>query len=336
MKKEYKELFDSIAPDEKLKNKVLENKKVSKFSPKKLIAVAAAFVLIVTGGFGIYRASTVNFQNNEDISNNNSQSNLNFSIIAYAKESENNINILNSDDVTLTDIKITLNEDSDGYTVSAQSNHEGLSVRSDYDIDTVTFECENGLMTYIDDPLIDYLISQNKYYCAVIPITEEQYNEYNNSLSNSGSKAKAEIKEEFVRKILNSKDCSQYIYANDFDVSKITANEYSVDVSDMAGADENYYDYCILIRDRNNTAVTLQNNTKTIVAKTYQPGDEIGNVSYYPDYAMKYLLDNPTTDFSELPTDNIKITVKFKNGQSATKEIITQFDSDGVMTMKCK
>lgn len=338
MKKEYKELFDSITPDEKLKNIVLEkleNKQVKMFSPKKLIAIAAAFVLIVTGGLGIYRVSTVDFHNNEDTSN-IKQSNLDFSIIAFAKENENNINILSSDDVTLTEQKITLNEDSDGYTVNIKGYDEGLSVRSDYDIDTVIFECENGLMSYLDDPLIDYLISQNKYYCAIIPISEEQYNEYNNIYSNSVDKTDAEIKEEFVKKIFNSKDCSQYIYTDDFDISKFTTNEYSVDVSDNTGDDEYNYDYCIWIRDRAYTSVALQDNTKTIVAKTYQAGDEIGNISYHPDYAVNYLLENPTTDFSKLPTDIIKITVKFKNGQSASKEIVTQFDSNGVLTMKCK
>lgn len=339
MKKEYNDIFDTIVPDEKLKNKVLENvegKHRIMFSPKKFIAVAAAIALVVAGVFGIYRVSKINYTNNEDITQNTSQSNLDFSIIAYAKENESGVNVISDDDVTLTDIKITLNEDSDGYTVSAESDDEGLSVRSDYDIDTVTFECENGLMSYIDDPLIDYLISQKKYYSAVIPITEEQYNEYNNALANSDNNTRSKIKEELVRNILNSKDCSQYIYTDDFDVSKISTSEYSVDASDMAGADENYYDYCILIRDRDDTSAALQSNTKTVIAKTYQQGDEIGYVSYYPDYAMKYLLENPNADFSELPTDNIKITVKFKNGQSATKEIVTQFDSDGVLTMKCK
>lgn len=336
MKKEYNDIFDTIVPDEKLKNKVLENVEGNHrimFSTKKFIAVAAAFALVVAGGFGIYRASSVNPVNNDGTTQ---QSSIDFSIIAYAKENKNDGEVISDDDVTLTNIKITLNEDSDGYLVSAESDDEGLSVRSDADIDTVTFECQNGTFSYIDNPLINYLISQKKYYSAVIPITEEQYNEYNNALASSDNNTRSKIKEEFVRNILNSKDCSQYIYTDDFDVSKISTSEYSVDASDMAGADENYYDYCILIRDCEDTSAALQSNTKTVVAKTYQQGDEIGYVSYYPDYAMKYLLENPNADFSELPTDNIKITVKFKNGQSATKEIVTQFDSDGVLTMKCK
>lgn len=336
MKKEYNELFETIVPDEKLINKVLDkvdSKRKIPFSPKKFIAVAVALVLVIAGGFGIYRTSLVDADNDEGTTQ---QPKLSFPIIAYAKENESDVDVISEDDVTLTNIKITLDEGKDGYIVSAESSDEGLSVRSDEDIETVIFECENGSFTYIDRPLRNYLISQNKYYSAVIPITEDQFNEFNSAMEESGGRGTADIKEEFVKNLLSSKDCSQYIYDDDFDASKISENEYSVYASDMAGADENYYDYCILITDRNDSLTTLQDNTNTVTAKIYQPGDEIGNVHYYPEYATEYLLNNPDVDFSELPTDNIKITVKFKNGQTAVKEIITQFNSDGVLTMKCK
>ncbi len=336
MKKEYNELFETIVPDEKLINKVLDkvdSKRKIPFSPKKFIAVAVALVLVIAGGFGIYRTSLVDADNDEGTTQ---QPKLSFPIIAYAKENESDVDVISEDDVTLTNIKITLDEGKDGYIVSAESSDEGLSVRSDEDIEAVIFECENGLFTYVDAPLRNYLVSQNKYYSAVIPITENEFNEYNTVLDESRGKETADLKEKFVKNLLSSKDCSQYIYDDNFDVSKISENEYSVYASDMAGADENYYDYCILITDRNDSLTTLQDNTNTVTAKTYQPGDEIGNVHYYPEYATEYLLNNPDVDFSELPTDNIKITVKFKNGQSAVKEIITQFNSDGVLTMKCK
>lgn len=88
----------------------------------------------------------------------------------------------------------------------------------------------------------------------------------------------------------------------------------------MAGADEKYYDYCMLITNRNNTVSTLQDNTNTVTAKTYQPGDEIGNVHYYPEYATEYLLNNPDVDFSELPTDNIKLPLSLKTVRALLKK----------------
>ena len=339
MKKEYIELFEGIEPGEKIKNKVLDkaanNSKIP-FSPKKFIAVAAVFALILSVGFGAYRSSSVNVVNDDGTSRKTAQSSLDFSIVAYAKENENGVKVISDDDVTLTNIKITLNEEADGYSISAQSSDDGLSVRSDADIETVIFECENGLFTYIDSPLRNYLISQNKYYSAVIPITEDQFNEFNSAMEESDGRGTADIKEEFVKNLLSSKDCSQYIYDDNFNISKISENKYSVYASDMAGEDENYYDYCVLIVEKAVVLSTLQDNTNSVTAKTYQLGDEIGNVRYYPEYATEYLLNNQDVDFSELPTDNIKITVKFKNGQSAVKEIITQFNSDGVLTMKYK
>lgn len=174
MKKEYIELFEGIEPDEKINNKALDkaanNSKIP-FSPKKFIAFAAVFALILSVGFGVYRSSSVNVVNDDGTSQQTAQSSLDFSIVAYAKENENGVNVISDDDVTLTNIKITLNEEADGYSISAESSDDGLSVRSDEDIETVIFECENGSFTYIDRPLRNYLISQNKYYSAVIPIT---------------------------------------------------------------------------------------------------------------------------------------------------------------------
>lgn len=179
MKKEYIELFEGIEPDEKIKNKVLDkasnNSKIP-FSPKKFIAFAAVFALILSVGFGVYRSSSVNAVIDDGTSQQTAQSSLDFSIVAYAKENENGVNVISDDDVTLTNIKITLNEEADGYSISAESSDDGLSVRSDEDIETVIFECENGSFSYIDRPLRNYLISQNKYYSAVIPITEDQFN----------------------------------------------------------------------------------------------------------------------------------------------------------------
>lgn len=154
MKKEYIELFEGIEPDEKINNKALDkaanNSKIP-FSPKKFIAFAAVFALILSVGFGVYRSSSVNVVNDDGTSQQTAQSSLDFSIVAYAKENENGVNVISDDDVTLTNIKITLNEEADGYSISAESSDDGLSVRSDEDIETVIFECENGSLRILTD-----------------------------------------------------------------------------------------------------------------------------------------------------------------------------------------
>lgn len=336
MKKEYKELFDSVTPSKDLENKVIrsaEKKKRILFSPKKIIAVAAAFAIVVVGGFGVYRASSDHVTDPGSYSSSRSASD--FSIVAYAQDSDDEIKTISDDDIELMNLKISLNESQEGYYVNSHSDDDGLSVRSDDDIESVIFESENGSFSYLDSPLRNYLISQKKYYSAVIPITQEQYEEYNNMIANTNGEGTADLKQQFVSELINSTDCSQYIYDDDFDVSKISTYEYSVYSSDMADAEVNYYDYCILIIDKNKNRL-YKDYQNSLVAKTYQPGDKIEYVYYNPDEATEYLLNHPDADFSKLPTDHIKITVKFKNGQSVTKEIVTSFSSDGTLKMKYK
>lgn len=337
MKDEYKELFNGIEPSEKIKTKVLnmtETKKKILISPKKIVAAMAAFAVIIAGGFGIYHVSSD--KPSDPGSPQYVSAPSDFSIIAYAQDNKNNTVTINNEDIELMNIKISLNEGLDGYSVSGQSEDNGITVRSNEEIDSVTFESSNGTFSYSDRLLQNYLVKQKKYYSAVIPITQQQYEDYSELISASDGKNTSEIKQKIVSDLIGSKDCSDYIYDEDFDVSKISTYEYSCYLSDMAGEDENYYDYCILIENKGQYPERLQFNQKKVVAKTYLPGDEIGYVSYWPDGAMDYLLNHPEADFSELPTDSIKITVKFKNGQTAVKEIITDFTDDGMLTMKCK
>lgn len=337
MKKEYKDLFNDITPGEELENKVLNNTKTKKrilFTPKKFIAAAAVFIFIIAGSFGIYRVSSVSITQQDN--NTNAVESKDFTVIAYAQDSKDDIKTISNEDIGLMNLKISLNESNDGYSVSASSDDNGLTVRSDDDIESVTFESENGTFTYIDSLLKNYLIKQKKFYSAVIPIKEQQYNEFSKKIAESNGEETSDIKQKLVSEIINGKDCTDYIYDDDFDVSKISTYEYSCYLSDMPGEDENYYDYCILIIDKEKNQGILQSNRNTVVAKTYQPGDEIGYVNYWPDGAVEYLLNNPNTSFSELPTDVITITVKFKTGQTVSKEIVTSFDSDGMLKMKIK
>ena len=112
MKKEYIELFEGIEPDEKIKNKALDkasnNSKIP-FSPKKFIAFAAVFALILSLGFGVYRSSSVNAVNDDGTSQQTAQSSLDFSIVAYAKENENGVLYVNGVKTETTNLGIIEN-----------------------------------------------------------------------------------------------------------------------------------------------------------------------------------------------------------------------------------
>lgn len=151
MKKEYKELFNEIVPGDDINKKVLsmaENKKRLMFSPKKIIAAVAVFAVAVAGSFGIYYVSSDRYSDTRNPQSSSASSD--FSIVAYAQDNPDNVITISNDDVELMDLKISLNQGSDGYYVSASSDDNGITVRAAEEIESVTFESNNGTFTYVD------------------------------------------------------------------------------------------------------------------------------------------------------------------------------------------
>jgi hypothetical protein len=57
-------------------------------------------------------------------------------------------------------------------------------------------------------------------------------------------------------------------------------------------------------------------------------------VYYSADDAIYALIKNPDLKYEDLPSDTITITVKFKDGQTATKKIKTSFNSKGQLQLQ--
>ena len=55
----------------------------------------------------------------------------------------------------------------------------------------------------------------------------------------------------------------------------------------------------------------------------------LSSVYYQPEKAVDTLLADPDTDKSELPVDEVTITVTFQDGKKARKVITVSFDSKG-------
>lgn len=342
MKNEYKNIYDKITPDDELASRVLdmangEKKRIPfKQKSKKYIAVAAAFAIILSVGmFGVPRI----IDNDKNVTTANPTVNskpLDFQIVAYAEDDPNGtVKELKDGDITLMNVKISLNHSNDGDYISGTSEDDGLCVKTDNDIDYVTFACENGKFSYLDNPMKRDMVKKNEYYSAVIPISEQEAEEYQSGLTATGGVNTLRYKKDFLDNLLKQKDCSQYIYDESFDTSRILDYEYSVDVSDMAGEDEHYYDFCVLVWSKEKTGNILRRDSY-IEAKIYQPGDKIEYVYYSPDGAETYLFEHPDTPYNELPTDTITITVHYKTGQTITKQLLTSFNDDGVMQMQYK
>lgn len=265
MKKEFKNIFDKIEPDEKLTQQIIDsvddNKKRIAFSPRKAVALVAVVALVVTcGSVSAYQLAikpSVTPQTSVGTSVNNP---LDFTIVAYA-ENGGEIKEIKDGDITLMNYKIQLVNSDEGNYITGVIENNGLGIKTDNDIDSVEFYCEKGEFSYFDGP-------------------------------RDGLKYHMENEEEFNSHI-----------------------EATTSVSEENGV--------------------LSNRGQKIIVDVQQNADEIENLFYNPNYAGKYLLENPDTPYDKLPADTIKITVNYKTGQSITKEIVTSFNAEGVLSMKC-
>lgn len=325
MKKEYKALFDNIKPDSELMydtlNKADKNKKSPAFVPRRIVAAALVMAVLVVGsGFGIHQLTApkmIEHAENATGTVDDLPSSDFFTITAFASDDEKaEIKTLSPDDITLMDYKIELRKDHYGYYISG-SGETDFQINAE-DIKQVTFSSENGTFKYLDIPMIRYKESLGEYYAVRLPITKEEATEYLETIENGDFYNG--YQQDFIKNIMESRDCSSYFGDNSTDLDL-----YSIDYSDEFGVDE------FLFINKEEGQQYVHFNKKELVAKTYPGIDGIASVSYSPDEAESYLLDNPETPYDKLPTDEITITVEFNSGQTVTQKLSCSFTADGTL-----
>ncbi len=320
MKKEYKKLFNEIEPDEKLLDSVLD-KATEKRTPmiwKKAGAVALAMAILLGGG-GYFALNRGNDDILTETDSTLSSAPLSFSIVAYAKDGdESDKKTLSEKDITLMNYKISVEKEDDGYAVNG-SSETGFSINAD-DISEVNFSCDGGTFDYVDGPLQKCMLDQGAYYSIIIPITDEENEEYLN-LCKENDGYYPERK--YFKTLMERNDYSEY-----FKGKNKNLDEYAIYYSDKDDyMNENQF---LLIED-SEALKYWTHNVKEFTAKTYNDNDVISDITYFPDMATDYLLDHPDTPYNKLPSDEITITVKFKSGQSITKKLNVSFNKDGNM-----
>lgn len=325
MKKEYKELFDTIKPDSELMydtfNKADEKKNTTGFVPRRIVAAALVMAVLVVGsGFGIHQLTApkmIEPGENATGTVDDLPSSDFFTITAFASDDENaEIKTLSPDDITLMDYKIELRKDHYGYYISG-SGETDFQINAE-DIKQVTFSSENGTFKYLDIPMIRYKESLGEYYAVRLPITKEEATEYLETIDNGDFYNG--YKQDFIKNIMESRDCSSYFGDNSTDLDL-----YSIDYSDEFGVDE------FLFRNKEEGQQYMQFNKSEIVAKTYPGIDWVGSIIYFPDKATEFLVNNPETPYDKLPTDEITITVEFNSGQTVTQKLSCSFTADGTL-----
>lgn len=325
-----KSAIEEIRPDPYMKTRLSANV-IEQTAPKKAYlwkrtaAALLVFVLVLGGAGGFYQHyNHNNIMNTLPPTTNNSISD--FAIIAYASDDTDQKTTveLSENNISLIDMKIKVYKDFDGVWTFESSSTAGFEINAD-NLKSVTFKSEMGNFSYYDAPLRIYQEKTGEYYAAKIPLTDEENEEYQNQLNTEGIGRNYQL--EFLTRILNSRDCSQYFSG---DIAEL--DKYSIIYSDKEDMD-NLNQLCLVDMAKIRKELMVKNQ-KEFTAKTYSDDDTISWVYYNPDEIGNYLIENPQTKFSELPADNIYITVKFKSGESVTKQLKVTFNDDGMMQLE--
>lgn len=321
-KKIIKAAIDDIKPDAYMKTrlqaKINEPKRKSTKSFLKP-ALSCTLALAVLAGVGTYGMTRDNTPVTSQTSNVKLSSHS-FNIVAYAQDENGNksknITLENDDISTIENFYIKVNTESDGNLAVETSSESGFGINAD-NVSEATFESENGTFNYFDIPLQNKLIDEGKYYVE-IPLTDEENQLYHDKYENKDR--------EFYNYLSKHKDLSKY-----FNGKSQNAEDYTIYYSDKNDyKNENQ----LLLASKKYYFKLSKSDCKKFTAKTYRNGDKIQGVIYFANGASNALLKNPNLKYEDLPSDTITITVKFKDGQTATKKIKTSFNSKGQLQLQ--
>lgn len=321
-KKIIKEAIDDIKPDvymkTRLQAKIEEPKRKSAKSFLKP-ALSCTLALAVLAGVGTYGMTRDNTPVTSQTSNVKLSSHS-FNIVAYAQDENGNqgenITLGENDVTTLKNYRVKAYKDSDGYQAVKSGCESGFAINAK-NVAEVTFESEKGKFSYYDMLLQSKLIDEGKFYVE-IPLTDEENKLYHDKYENKDR--------EFYNYLSKHKDLSKY-----FNGKSQNAEDYAIYYSDKNDyKNENQ----LLLAQKKYYFKLLKSDCKKFTAKTYRNGDKIQDVIYYANGASNALLKNPDLKYEDLPSDTITITVKFKDGQKATKKIKTSFNSKGQLQLQ--
>lgn len=321
-KKIIKAAIDDIKPDvymkTRLQAKINEPKRKSTKSFLKP-ALSCTLALAVLAGVGTYGMTRDNTPVTSQTSNVKLSSHS-FNIVAYAQDENGNksksITLENDDISTIENFYIKVNTESDGNLAVETSSESGFGINAD-NVSEATFESENGTFNYFDIPLQNKLIDEGKFYVE-IPLTDEENKLYHDKYENKEG--------EFYNHLSKHKDLSKY-----FNRKSQNAEDYTIYYSDKNDyKNENQ----LLLASKKYYFKLSKSDCKKFTAKTYRNGDKIQDVIYFANGASNALLKNPNLKYEDLPSDTIAITVKFKDGQTATKKIKTSFNSKGQLQLQ--
>lgn len=323
---EFKKAFDNIEPDFYMESRMLANIKEKKRrkSVWKPVLSGALALAVAVGCFGIVQYK-------------NAYVDRPFSVMVVdASEDVPVTEEISDNAVVMADLRIINHKDKD----SVESRYwSGFVVTAD-DVASVRYECNTGNFYYADFMRGMYDEERREYYDAVIPVADAEAQDIEKYIDSQQFNPELAA----IKKYAETHDLSEYFDGKDVDfedywiyfqkcsdtIGYENEEGYAFFLVDAEKGEEYYYQYNdndVYVKDLTVNYYELFDSTlnKFTLDQIY----DMQGVRYNSEAAVSALIENPDMKLSELPGDEITITVKFKDGKKARKNISVTFNDEG-------
>jgi len=312
-KNEYKKTFSQLRPSDEVMERMLtmnKEKKTIRPNFKKILAAGLALIL-AGGGYGAYAAYCAKQP---------TPSSDGFTIVAYADDGEPIT--ITEDGIKMMKCKVSKRK-IDGK-MFLDSTSTGFEILGD-NIKEATFESSLYELSIYDDDMLDYHLASDDYFTVRIPLDKTAKEEYEAvEVWDVDDKTHKEL----VKSMMQRLDLSKYFGDQSMNVDDYWVITYWGDSS--GDAPEAYY----LV----NKSVGKYNEHnrcgKVITEINYDEDDKISDVTMDTWVAAEYIHAHPDIKLSELPENDITVTVTYHDGTTSTKKIHTNFDDKGYLHCK--
>lgn len=323
---EIKKSIEEIKPDPYMKTRLsakVNDYKKPKASPliKRIGAAALALAIVCTGVGANYAVK-------------NNKSDLDFTIVAYAMDGESK-HTLSDDEVVFTDLQFIYNRDEveDGnnpINYMETTNTFGFGIDAE-NVAQATFESKHYSFDIYDDNMRKNQFERDDYYIVKIPLNDEEIIKFSKI---DVFDIEDRTQKKFLKEMMKNRDLSEYFGDNSMNVDDYHIHDVldsSPDKIKYYGLEDIGYITSHFYLVKNDVYEDITRGGKSVTAKNYSDDDRIHDIMFDTWTAVELINENPDMKLSDLPKDNITVTVTFKSGETATKHILAEFDDNGYL-----
>lgn len=332
-----KSIEENIIDKEEVLMKVIEeNRKQKKGSWRPGYLKVATTLAVTTAILGVAMFSPIHKPKNNNVAGVGQEIKGNkFSIIAYAAEFEKEGTLRKIEDsLTLlktnakTELPIgniilgdymeeTLDDGSIFQWYDNSFTSEGGFLCEGEGIDSVTFTSENGNFSYFDVEKLKEKENSGEVFKVEMNIPRNDFSnekDIDSVIENFYNMWNEGLLDEYKNKYFKGEDL----------IEEIKSGKYGIGIRDNV---ENDY---LTIRITGDFGEDVSKAGQSITVKSGQ------EVSYIPQGAIDQLSKTGNPNFEELPKDNIKVEVKFKDGEVVTSNVELSFNKGGRLVGELK